>query len=240
MIFQRYINRKLNKVYIYDFLKTHKTHHLIFSNNIRRQTTGNTSIVPMHRTNNTTWVSWRHRWKWFRVHWFGVGKWKERKNGEILIIVFTFHLSPFTFHLLPSTFHLLPFTFYLLPFTFYLLPFTFYLSTPNTQTTVYFQELPFKIEAVSIGKLNSARIYMNPTDIGEQLYEGFSTLQNIWDKRDTELSQLVPLGTTGNEWLIGSLYLREGPHTPYRYVLNTSRIRPRGGDGEPFVKELRR
>jgi hypothetical protein len=48
------------------------------------------------------------------------------------------------------------------------------------------------------------------------------------------------MGTTGNDWLIGLLYVREGSHTPYRYVLNNSRIRPRTDENMPFIKELRR
>lgn len=97
-------------------------------------------------------------------------------------------------------------------------------------------ELPFKLEAVSVGKLNSARLYMQPTDIGEQVYEGLATLQELWDKKDTDSSNPIPLAQVGNDWLVGTLYVREGPHTPYRYVLNSSRIRPRVSEAEPFVK----
>ncbi|KAI6238357.1 hypothetical protein M3Y99_00697700 [Aphelenchoides fujianensis] len=101
-------------------------------------------------------------------------------------------------------------------------------------------DLSFKVEAVSIGKLEVARLYMQPNDIGEQIYEGFAILQEIWNAHDAESNRLTPLGTTGNDWLVGFLYVREGSHTPYRYVLNTSCIRPRSGPDEPYVKELRR
>ncbi|KAI6230554.1 Doublecortin family protein [Aphelenchoides fujianensis] len=101
-------------------------------------------------------------------------------------------------------------------------------------------DLSFKVEAVSIGKLEVARLYMQPNDIGEQIYEGFAILQEIWNAHDAESNRLTPLGTTGNDWLVGFLYVREGSHTPYRYVLNTSCIRPRSSPDEPYVKELRR
>lgn len=77
--------------------------------------------------------------------------------------------------------------------------------------------------------------------LGEQIYEGFSSLQTIWERRHSDINGLqLSVGTTGNDWLVGSLYIREGPHTPYRYVLNNSRIRPRKSNKDPFVKELRR
>lgn len=77
--------------------------------------------------------------------------------------------------------------------------------------------------------------------LGEQIYEGFSVLQTIWEQRHSDINgQHFPIGTTGNDWLIGSLYIREGSHTPYRYVLNSSRIRPRKSEHDPFIKELRR
>lgn len=95
---------------------------------------------------------------------------------------------------------------------------------------------------------------MDPTDIGQQIYEGFDVLQGIWDRRARGASHMLPMGTTGNDWLTGTLLIREGPHTPYRYVLrwvflahilnrdilSNSRIRPRTNDDEPFIKELRR
>ncbi|KAI6203860.1 Doublecortin family protein [Aphelenchoides besseyi] len=101
-------------------------------------------------------------------------------------------------------------------------------------------DLSFKVEAVSIGKLNIARLFLQPNEIGEQIYEGFAVLQDVWDARNDETTRLTPLGTTGNDWLVGFLYVREGAHTPYRYVLNSSIIRPRSGPEDPYVKELRR
>ncbi|KAI6180016.1 hypothetical protein M3Y98_00673800 [Aphelenchoides besseyi] len=101
-------------------------------------------------------------------------------------------------------------------------------------------DLSFKVEAVSIGKLNIARLFLQPNEIGEQIYEGLAVLQDVWDARNDETTRLTPLGTTGNDWLVGFLYVREGSHTPYRYVLNTSIIRPRSDSEDPYVKELRR
>ncbi|KAI6171578.1 Doublecortin family protein [Aphelenchoides bicaudatus] len=101
-------------------------------------------------------------------------------------------------------------------------------------------EVQFKVEAVSVGKVNSARLYTEPSDAGEQLYEGFATLQRIWDKYGgPELAQTIN-GTTGNDWITGSMYIREGAHVPYRYVLGGSKIKPRKNDEQPYIKELKR
>ncbi|CAD5205759.1 unnamed protein product [Bursaphelenchus okinawaensis] len=101
-------------------------------------------------------------------------------------------------------------------------------------------EISFKFEALSVGKLHRARFYLEPkTNEAEQLFNGFGVLQNIWDRHlNGSLSQHT-LGTSGNEWLLGDLTVREGQHVPFKYVLSASKVRPRESDDEPYVLELR-
>ncbi|CAD5208598.1 unnamed protein product [Bursaphelenchus xylophilus] len=101
-------------------------------------------------------------------------------------------------------------------------------------------EVTFKFEALSVGKLHSARFYLQPKPEAEPIYKGFDVLQQIWDRQ--AVNGVIPphnIGTTGNYWLLGEMTVREGLHVPFKYSLNAARIRPRGTEEDPYVLELR-
>ncbi|VDM42943.1 unnamed protein product [Toxocara canis] len=94
-----------------------------------------------------------------------------------------------------------------------------------------FQEIAFKTEAVSIGRVHCVRLYVMSNEMGEQLYEGLSVLQAIYDRRG-----LVGINVAA-DWLVDRVVIRESPHVPYRFVLKHSRVKEVEEDGEIF-KEI--
>uniref|UniRef100_A0A915EAR3 PLAT domain-containing protein n=1 Tax=Ditylenchus dipsaci TaxID=166011 RepID=A0A915EAR3_9BILA len=93
-------------------------------------------------------------------------------------------------------------------------------------------DVSFKVESVSIGRIYGARVFFDPTPIGQSLYEGFSVLQEIFQKSQVDLPK------TSSQWMINHAVLRESTHTPYRYVLSQARLRRRLADEDPYIKEL--
>lgn len=64
---------------------------------------------------------------------------------------------------------------------------------------------------------------------GADLYEGFSFMQALFKDQGVSV---------GVDWLVSYMLIRESAHTPYRYLLNQAKVRPRTNDDDPYVKEL--
>ncbi|KAH7728584.1 doublecortin family protein [Aphelenchoides avenae] len=92
-------------------------------------------------------------------------------------------------------------------------------------------DVSFRVEAVSVGRVQGARVYFEPTAMGAEVYEGFAALQELLQKRSLDLS-------TSNDWVVSYVILRESLHTPYRYVLRQAKVKHRNTDEDPYVKEL--
>ncbi|KAK5973910.1 hypothetical protein GCK32_001824 [Trichostrongylus colubriformis] len=80
------------------------------------------------------------------------------------------------------------------------------------------QEYSFKVECVHLGRINSIKIIGDFSREGKAVFEGFSVLQDIWDKH-------VGSVEIGADILAVSAFVRESSHCPYRYVLKESKIR---------------
>ncbi|VDK43925.1 unnamed protein product [Anisakis simplex] len=101
-------------------------------------------------------------------------------------------------------------------------------------------EIAFKTEAVSIGRIHCLRLYVTSNETGyldgvvrgEQLYQGLSVLQAIYDKRG-----VVGMNVAAN-WLVDRVLIRESLHVPYRFVLKYSRVKDIEEDGEIFKEIL--
>uniref|UniRef100_A0A183C6K4 PLAT domain-containing protein n=1 Tax=Globodera pallida TaxID=36090 RepID=A0A183C6K4_GLOPA len=85
-------------------------------------------------------------------------------------------------------------------------------------------DVPFKLEAVSVGRVSGVRVHFEPNAMGEQIFEGLITLQNIFQKQN-----VWPL-TANSSFVLSQIRLHESTHTPYRYVLNRSHLRERVAD----------
>lgn len=75
-------------------------------------------------------------------------------------------------------------------------------------------------------------MYFDPTEEGEIIYDGLGEVQRMFDKHGVENS-------VGDDFIIQHALIRESTHTPYRMVLEHSRIVPRRDNEDSFVKELR-
>ncbi|KAI1733284.1 PLAT/LH2 domain-containing protein [Ditylenchus destructor] len=95
-------------------------------------------------------------------------------------------------------------------------------------------DIPFKLESVSIGRVYGARLSFDPTPLGESIYEGLATLQEIYQR---SLPDVQPFDT-GNSWLVSHAILRESTHTPYRYVLKQNRVHRSSDQSQSCIKEL--
>uniref|UniRef100_A0AAF5Q1T5 Doublecortin family protein n=1 Tax=Wuchereria bancrofti TaxID=6293 RepID=A0AAF5Q1T5_WUCBA len=80
------------------------------------------------------------------------------------------------------------------------------------------QELSFKAEAVSVGRIQSTRLYVKMNDIGNEIYEGMQMLQDIYDRRHINVSM-------ANDWIAEKVTVRESHHAPYRYVMAVNRVK---------------
>ncbi|XGW24640.1 hypothetical protein V3C99_006234 [Haemonchus contortus] len=80
------------------------------------------------------------------------------------------------------------------------------------------EEYSFKVECVHLGRINGIKIIGDFSEKGQAILEGFSVLQDIWDKH-------VGSVETASEILAVSALVRESTHCPYRYVLKESKIR---------------
>uniref|UniRef100_A0A914HVG1 Doublecortin domain-containing protein n=1 Tax=Globodera rostochiensis TaxID=31243 RepID=A0A914HVG1_GLORO len=85
-------------------------------------------------------------------------------------------------------------------------------------------DVPFKLEAVSVGRVSGVRVHFEPNAMGEQIFEGLITLQNIFQKQN-----VWPL-SANSSFVLSQIRLHESTHTPYRYVLNRSHLRERVAD----------
>ncbi|OZC12925.1 PLAT/LH2 domain protein [Onchocerca flexuosa] len=81
------------------------------------------------------------------------------------------------------------------------------------------QELSFKAEAVSVGRIQSTRLYVNMNDIGNEIYEGMQMLQSIYDR------QHVTSVSVASDWIAEKVVVRESHHAPYRYVMAVTRVK---------------
>ncbi|VDK72966.1 unnamed protein product [Onchocerca ochengi] len=81
------------------------------------------------------------------------------------------------------------------------------------------QELSFKAEAVSVGRIQSTRLYVNMNDTGKEIYEGMQMLQNIYDR------QHVTSLSVASDWIAEKVIVRESHHAPYRYVMAITRVK---------------
>uniref|UniRef100_A0A915PSL7 Doublecortin domain-containing protein n=1 Tax=Setaria digitata TaxID=48799 RepID=A0A915PSL7_9BILA len=102
------------------------------------------------------------------------------------------------------------------------------------------QEISFKAEAVSVGRIRSTRLYVQMNDIGSEIYEGMQILQNIYDGHATSV-------TTASDWIAEKVTIRESHHAPYRYVMGFSRVKAmekkdentnEDDDGNTFIELL--
>ncbi|EYC24432.1 hypothetical protein Y032_0014g2501 [Ancylostoma ceylanicum] len=80
------------------------------------------------------------------------------------------------------------------------------------------KEYSFKVECVHLGRINCIKVIGNFSEKGQAILEGFSVLQDIWDKH------VGSVETAGNILAV-SAHVRESTHCPYRYVLRESKIR---------------
>ncbi|WKX88499.1 hypothetical protein Q1695_008273 [Nippostrongylus brasiliensis] len=80
------------------------------------------------------------------------------------------------------------------------------------------KEYTFKVECVHLGRINSIKIIGDFSEKGQAILEGFSVLQDIWDKH------VGSVQTAGNILAVHAT-VRESNHCPYRYVLRESKIR---------------
>uniref|UniRef100_A0AC34PV50 PLAT domain-containing protein n=1 Tax=Panagrolaimus sp. JU765 TaxID=591449 RepID=A0AC34PV50_9BILA len=94
-------------------------------------------------------------------------------------------------------------------------------------------DVSFRIEAASLGRNIGIRIYFDPTEQGAAIYDGLGEVQRIFDKLGVE--NAVGDGC----FIIQHGLIRESTHTPYRMVLEQSRIVPRVDESDSFVLELR-
>ncbi|VDM96949.1 unnamed protein product [Thelazia callipaeda] len=76
-------------------------------------------------------------------------------------------------------------------------------------------EVPFKAEAVSVGRIRNIRIYIKMSNIGDEIYEGMQVLQSIYHKRLGKRS--IPVA---GDWITDKVTIRESHHAPYRFVLS--------------------
>ncbi|VDK72719.1 unnamed protein product [Litomosoides sigmodontis] len=81
------------------------------------------------------------------------------------------------------------------------------------------QEVSFKIEAVSVGRIRSTRLYVKMNDIGNEIYGGMQVLQDIYDRRRVESVAVA------SDWIAEKVAVRESHHAPYRYVMAMSRVK---------------
>ncbi|KAL3085390.1 hypothetical protein niasHS_010459 [Heterodera schachtii] len=101
---------------------------------------------------------------------------------------------------------------------------------------VQWTDIPFRMEAVSVGRVGGARVHFVPNFTGEQIFEGLLTLQNIFKKQN-----VWPPAAANSSFVFSQIRLTESPHTPYRYVLNRSQLHERRCDqpeNYSLVKEL--
>ncbi|KAM3721449.1 Oxygen-regulated protein [Dirofilaria immitis] len=81
------------------------------------------------------------------------------------------------------------------------------------------QELSFKAEAVSVGRIQCMRLYVSMNDIGKEIYEGIQMLQDIYDR------QRVTNVAMASDWIAEKVIVRESHHAPYRYVMAITRVK---------------
>ncbi|CAJ0595145.1 unnamed protein product [Cylicocyclus nassatus] len=92
------------------------------------------------------------------------------------------------------------------------------------------KDYSFKVECVHLGRINCIKIIGNFTEQGEAVMEGFSVLQDIWDKH-------VGSVEVASSIMAVSAHVRESTHCPYRYVLRESKIRELEEE-KPYFKVL--
>ncbi|KHJ92593.1 hypothetical protein OESDEN_07512, partial [Oesophagostomum dentatum] len=80
------------------------------------------------------------------------------------------------------------------------------------------KDYSFKVECVHLGRISCIKVIGNFTENGQAILEGFSVLQDIWDKH-------VGSVETAGKILAVSAHVRESTHCPYRYVLREGKIR---------------
>ncbi|VBB25451.1 unnamed protein product [Acanthocheilonema viteae] len=81
------------------------------------------------------------------------------------------------------------------------------------------QEVSFKTEAVSVGRIQSARLYVKMNDIGNEIYKGLQMLQDIYDRRHVTNIAMA------SDWIAEKITARESHHAPYRYVMGMNRVK---------------
>uniref|UniRef100_A0A1I7VML2 Doublecortin domain-containing protein n=1 Tax=Loa loa TaxID=7209 RepID=A0A1I7VML2_LOALO len=81
------------------------------------------------------------------------------------------------------------------------------------------REISFKSEAVSVGRIQSTRLYVKMNDIGNEIYESIQILQDIYDR------QHVTNIAVANDWVAEKVTIRESHHAPYRYVMGVNRVK---------------
>uniref|UniRef100_A0A914ULF0 PLAT domain-containing protein n=1 Tax=Plectus sambesii TaxID=2011161 RepID=A0A914ULF0_9BILA len=79
------------------------------------------------------------------------------------------------------------------------------------------EEIPFNVEAVSVGRIRLLRFTFPVDDSGEAVSEGFALLQSIYDKHN------IPV-TTAVDWVVHKVVVRESSHAPYRFLFGESHV----------------
>uniref|UniRef100_A0A7E4W5E3 Doublecortin domain-containing protein n=1 Tax=Panagrellus redivivus TaxID=6233 RepID=A0A7E4W5E3_PANRE len=105
-------------------------------------------------------------------------------------------------------------------------------SKKNKESGKY--DVPFRIEAVSVGLINGIRIYFNPTKVGEAAFEALTAMQALVDATGSGLG-------VGVDFICSYIVVRESKHAPYRTVMADSKVQPRRENipNDSYVKELR-
>uniref|UniRef100_A0A158Q900 Doublecortin domain-containing protein n=1 Tax=Elaeophora elaphi TaxID=1147741 RepID=A0A158Q900_9BILA len=94
------------------------------------------------------------------------------------------------------------------------------------------KEVSFKAEAVSVGRIRSARLYVKMNDIGSEIYEGMQMLQAIYDRQN------VANVTMASDWIAEKVTIRESHHAPYRYVMGMNRVKSLEEEDEKVKEEI--
>ncbi|GMT27169.1 hypothetical protein PFISCL1PPCAC_18466, partial [Pristionchus fissidentatus] len=88
----------------------------------------------------------------------------------------------------------------------------------------------FKVECVHLGKIQYIKIYPDFTDLGRDIFDGLSLLQNIYDKRG------VPSIGVAEGIIASSSWVRQSTHDPYRFTLTESHVQDWEDDEEDMKR----
>ncbi|CAG9537579.1 unnamed protein product [Cercopithifilaria johnstoni] len=94
------------------------------------------------------------------------------------------------------------------------------------------QEVSFKAEAVSVGRIQSTRLYVKMNDIGKEIYEGMQMLQDIYDRRHIGNIAIA------SDWIAEKVTVRESHHAPYRYVMALNRVKTSEEENDKVKEEM--